>query len=438
VSGGKRGFGEGLFGEGLFDEGLPGEGLFGAGDPAGEPAAAPAAPAGAGTAPSSWAGLAGQDRVAAVLRPAAAAPGDAYLFTGPPGTGKERAALAFAAAILCPAGGCGVCSACSRVLRGIHPDVFVLEPEGYTYPIEAIREAVAQAALSPMEGSRRVIVVQEADRIAERSQNALLKALEEPNPSVTWVLVSSVLPPVLPTILSRCQVVEFTALAEAAVVDLVRAGSSSPEAAVLTAVRAARGEADRAIGLAAGGPAAALRSLAIDTALEAARPPEGRRAFLLAGRVAGAAQAARQAREEAAAAELAALEESLGSGRGNSRRGTAGARKRLGDRAKRAARRAENEVYLDFCGWLAQTYRDLAVLAAGAGPEAVSAPDRLADLAAAARSRPLGAWLRLAEDAAAGAEAIRQNAQPALAVEAVLLAPLALGGELGEPAPARP
>jgi DNA polymerase-3 subunit delta' len=436
VSGGKRGFGEGLFGEGLFDEGLAGEGLFdeglageglsGAGEPAAVPAAVPAAgpaaPASGGPPASLWAGLAGQDRAVAVLRPAATAPGDAYLFTGPPGTGKEPAALAFAAAILCPAAGCGACSACSRVLRGIHPDLVVLEPEGYTYPIEAIREAVAQAALSPMEGTRRVIVVQEADRIAERSQNALLKALEEPNPSVTWVLVSSVLRPVLPTILSRCQIVEFTALAEAAVVNLVRTGSSSPEAAVL----------------AAGGPAAALRSLAIDAAIEAARPPDGRRAFLLAGRVAGAAQAARQAREEAAAAELATLEESLGSARSGSRRGAAGARKRLGDRAKRAARRAENEVYLDFCGWLAQTYRDLAVLAAGADPEAVSAPDRLDDLAAAARSRPLRAWLRLAEDAAAGGEAIRQNAQPALAVEAVLLAPLALGGEDGEPAAARP
>jgi DNA polymerase-3 subunit delta' len=438
VSGGKRGFGEGLFGEGLFDEGLAGEGLSGAGEPAAVPAAGPAAPASGGPPASLWAGLAGQDRAVAVLRPAATAPGDAYLFTGPPGTGKERAALAFAAAILCPAAGCGACSACSRVLRGIHPDLVVLEPEGYTYPIEAIREAVAQAALSPMEGTRRVIVVQEADRIAERSQNALLKALEEPNPSVTWVLVSSVLRPVLPTILSRCQIVEFTALAEAAVVNLVRTGSSSPEAAVLAAVRAARGQAERALGLAAGGPAAALRSLAIDAAIEAARPPDGRRAFLLAGRVAGAAQAARQAREEAAAAELATLEESLGSARSGSRRGAAGARKRLGDRAKRAARRAENEVYLDFCGWLAQTYRDLAVLAAGADPEAVSAPDRLDDLAAAARSRPLRAWLRLAEDAAAGGEAIRQNAQPALAVEAVLLAPLALGGELGEPAAARP
>jgi DNA polymerase-3 subunit delta' len=128
-----------------------------------------------------WARVVGQDRVVAALRAAAIQPGDAYLFDGPPGTGKEEAARVFAAAILCP-DQCGTCATCGRVLRGIHPDVVVLEPEGYTYPIEAIRDAVAQASLSPMEGARRVMVVEEADRIVERSQNALLKALEEPNP----------------------------------------------------------------------------------------------------------------------------------------------------------------------------------------------------------------------------------------------------------------
>ena len=373
-----------------------------------------------------WARLVGQDRVTATLRAAASLPGDAYLFAGPPGTGKEEAARVFAAAILCPEH-CGTCTVCGRVLRGIHPDVLILEPEGYTYPIEAIREAVAQAALSPMEGARRIIVVEEADRIVERSQNALLKALEEPNPSVTWVLVTSVLQPILPTILSRCQIVEFAPVPEAELADLVReriarTATGDPigaeEAAVF--VRASRGDLVRAISLVEDEGTRALRVLAIDAAIRQAAEPDARRALRTAAEVAVAAAAARQAREKAAVAELAELEEVLGTGRG-----AGGLRRRLGDRQKRAVRRAETEVFVEFCAWLAQAFRDLAALSAGAGPEAISASDRAGDLAAAAARRPTAHWLRMAEEALGGQIAIRENAQPALAVEAVLLAPLA-------------
>lgn len=379
-----------------------------------------------------WERLAGQTRASTVLRAAAVSPGDAYLLTGPAGVGKEAGALAFAAATLCRTEprGCGTCAICSRVLRGIHPDVLVLEPEGYTYPIETIREAVATAALTPMEGDRRLVIVNEADRIIERSQNALLKALEEPNPSVTWVLVASVLAPVLPTIVSRCQLVEFAALAEADAVKVVQARSLQPESSAAVAVRAARGEVDRAGALVDDPSAAELRSLAIDAALEAANPPDGRRALALAARVAAAAQAARQVREAAAAAELAALEEALGTARGSG-----AARRRLGDRAKRAARRAETDVSIEFCRWLAQTYRDLAALAAGAPEDTVTAPDRYAELTPAARTRPLTAWLQLAGEAMAAQDAIRTNASPTLSVESVLLAPLALAGQLGVPVP---
>ncbi|HMC05491.1 MAG TPA: DNA polymerase III subunit [Actinomycetota bacterium] len=377
-----------------------------------------------------WTRLVGQDRVTATLRAATTLPGDAYLFAGPPGTGKEEAARVFAAAILCP-DHCGTCNICGRVLRGIHPDVVILEPEGYTYPIETIREAVAQAALSPMEGARRIIVVEEADRIVERSQNALLKALEEPNPSVTWVLVTSVLQPILPTILSRCQIVEFAPVPEAELAALVRGRIArtttgdpigAEEAAVL--VRASRGDLVRAISLVEDGTTRALRTLAIDAAIRQAAEPDARQALKAAAEVAAAAAAARQAREKAAVAELAELEEVLGTGRGSG-----GMRRRLGERQKRAVRRAETDVFVEFCSWLAQAFRDLAALSAGAGPAAISAPDRAGDLAAAAARRPTAHWLQMAEEALGGQVAIRENAQPALAVEAVLLAPLAAQGQ---------
>jgi len=377
-----------------------------------------------------WGRLVGQDRVTATLRAAASLPGDAYLFAGPPGTGKEEAARVFAAAILCP-DHCGTCTICGRVLRGIHPDVVILEPEGYTYPIEAIREAVAQAALSPMEGARRIIIVEEADRIVERSQNALLKALEEPNPSVTWVLVTSVLQPILPTILSRCQIVEFAPVPEAELAALVRGriartttGSPIDAEQAAVFVRASRGDLVRAISLVEDERTRALRALAIDAAIRQAAEPDARQALRAAAEVVASATAARQAREKAAAAELAELEEVLGTGRGSG-----GMRRRLGERQKRAVRRAETDVFVEFCSWLAQAFRDLAALSAGAGPAAISAPDRAGDLAAAAARRPTAHWLRMAEEALGGQVAIRENAQPTLAVEAVLLAPLAAQGQ---------
>lgn len=374
-----------------------------------------------------WGLLAGQDRAANALRAAAGRPGDAYLLTGPPGVGKKEAARVFAAAVLC-ADQCGSCSRCSRVLRGIHPDVVILEPEGYTYPIEAIREAVSAAALSPMEGARRVMIVEDADRIVERSQNALLKALEEPNPSVTWVLVTATLQPILPTIISRCQFVEFVPVPAETIGERIRSrcplpAGLSPEAADVV-VRAARGDLQRALALVTDERAAALRQLAIDTAIEAAGQPDARRALARAKQLGAATMAARDAREAASAAELAELEEVIGTGRS-----AAGMRRRIGERAKRAVRRAETEVSIEFCSWLAQAFRDLAALSAGAPAAAISAPDRLGDLSAAQSGAPTGTWLALADAALAAQVAIRENAQPAMAVEALLLAPLALAGE---------
>src|SRR5207245_9018573 len=96
---------------------------------------------------------------------------------------------------------------------------------------------------------------------------------------------------------------------------------------------------------------------------------------------------------------------------------------------KLALRRAEHDVFVAFRAGRAQTSRDLAALSAGAGPAAISAPDRAGDLAAAAARRPTAHWLQMAEEALGGQVAIRENAQPALAVEAVLLAPLAAQGQ---------
>jgi hypothetical protein len=239
-----------------------------------------------------------------------------------------------------------------------------------------------------------------------------------------------VLQPILPTILSRCQIVEFAPVPEADLAALVRGriqaganGATIDDAEAAVFVRAARGDLERAMSLVEDERARALRAMAIDIAVREAAEPDARRALQAASDVRTAGFAARDAREKAAAAELASLEEVLGTGRGSG-----GMRKRLGERQKRAVRRAETDVSVEFCFWLAQAFRDLAALSAGAGPESISAPDRAADLAVAAARRPTAHWLRMAEEALGAQVAIRENALPSLAVEALLLAPIAAQG----------
>lgn len=240
---------------------------------------------------SVWDRLAGQERARAVLQAAASAPGDAYLFAGPPGVGKSEAARVFAAGIICP-DQCGLCSICNRVLRGIHPDVQVFQPEGLSYPVEGIREAVATASRTPLEADLRIMILEGADRIVERSQNALLKALEEPSTSVTWVLVADSIEPFLPTILSRCRMVEFASVPEEEVTQLLSRFDLDSENLEMI-VRSSRGDIDVALALASDDRVRELRALAIDVAIEA--EPDPNWALTLADRVRESAIAARDA-----------------------------------------------------------------------------------------------------------------------------------------------
>ena len=332
---------------------------------------------------------------------------------GPAGSGKADAAGAFAAAVLCP-DACGTCTVCVRVLKGIHPDVQWFQPEGFTYPVEVIREAAASAARTPLEGRRRVLVIEEADRIAERSQNALLKALEEPSASVTWVLLADALDPILPTIQSRCHTVELTGMPEPAVVALLERRFGLPADEARAIVRRARGDRDRAVALAADAGARDLRDLAAEAAAAPGR--DGAWALDVADRVQALARAAREVAEQAHAEELADLEELLGPGRAG-----AGGRKRMADRHKRALRRIETEVFSQFLAWLGTEARDLAAAALGAPADALSDPARAPALAAAAAERPASRWLELVEVTQAGRLAIAENANAQMVVESVLL-----------------
>lgn len=139
----------------------------------------------------------------------------AYLFHGREGIGKKAAAMAFAAAILCESNegeACHACLSCKKIAHGNHPDLVTITAEGAFIKIQAIKDLLHMIAFRPLEGGRRLFIIDEADRMNQTAANALLKTLEEPSPANILVLITSK-PYTLPrTILSRCQQLRFSPL----------------------------------------------------------------------------------------------------------------------------------------------------------------------------------------------------------------------------------
>lgn len=158
-----------------------------------------------------WAEIIGQDAAVAQLRSSTLAPVHAYLFAGPPGVGKLDAARAFAAALLCPRGGCGHCSVCVRAMAQAHPDLVVVEREGASISVDQAREILRLAMRSPLEGDRKVLVLVDFHLVTIAAPT-LLKIIEEPPPSTVFVVLAEQVTPELVTIASRCVVVPFAAL----------------------------------------------------------------------------------------------------------------------------------------------------------------------------------------------------------------------------------
>lgn len=164
-------------------------------------------------------GIPDQPRVQAVLERALASGrvAHAYAFVGPPGSGRSAAARAFARALLCPAGGCGQCRACTLLAHHGHPDLHVLVPTPpETNPrgarairLGAIRELERQAALAPVLGVRKVFVLEDAETMTGEAPQAFLKTLEEPPARTVMILIVARLRALPPTVLSRCQVIRF-------------------------------------------------------------------------------------------------------------------------------------------------------------------------------------------------------------------------------------
>jgi DNA polymerase III subunit delta' len=293
-------------------------------------------------------------------------PAHAYLFHGPRGVGKRRAALAFAGELLGDP---------DRVGRQAHPDLYMLEPLGDQIRIGDVRELRRDLHMRPFEADRRVYLVLGADVLNDDAADALLKDLEEPPSYAVLVLVADDLGPVAETIRSRCQLVPFRRLSERAVrAELEGRAPGLGEAELTALARVAAGRLDRAERLL--DPAAAARrerliEVARSVYLDPAFEPAAAADALLAGIQEHGAAARQRAEEEIEGIELPAREAE--------------------QRVRRAQRGAERDELLASLEELAAWFRDLVAVAAGA-ERAVIHYDRLGELREdATRERMTGA-----------------------------------------------
>jgi DNA polymerase-3 subunit delta' len=310
---------------------------------------------------SVWDSVVGQTSAVARLRASTAAPVHAYLFVGPPGSTRLEAARAFAADVLYP--GADVDGRDVRlVLHGEHPDVREVYRVGPAISADQADEIVRLAAMSPREGSRKVLILDEFHLLRAEGAAKLLKTIEEPTPSTMFIVLADQVPPELVTIASRCVRIDFRPIPTADI-QAVLVAEGIDDAAAFDAAEASNGDLDRA------------RVLARDPDLV-----HRRQVFAgIPGRLDGSGNAVamvvdelQQLIETAAAplatrhaAELAALEERVAA---TGERGSG--RTQLVERQKRELRRHRTDELRSGLGVLAAAYRDALVQGRGHRPSA--------------------------------------------------------------------
>lgn len=380
-----------------------------------------------------WRDVVGQPDAVAELQTAVAHPASmthAWLFTGPPGSGRSVAARAFAAALQCPAGGDGSCHACRTVLAGSHADVRLVAPEGLSIGVKEMRGVIGMAGRAPSQGRFQVVVVEDADRMTEQAANALLKMLEEPPPRTVFLLCAPSLHPddVSVTIRSRCRVVALRTPPTAAISEvLVRRDGVEPVLAEWSAA-ASGGHIGRARRLARDEDARAARKAVLDVPLALSSLGACLRAA--DDLVATAAAESAAASGALDAAETEAVKASLGVGaRGP---GVAAASRGAGQlkelekqqksRSTRIGRDTLDRALVD----LAAFYRDALLVATVRGDLArvphLNHPDRSADALELARTIGAEGALRRIDAVLAARTALEQAVKPQIAMEAMCVA----------------
>ncbi|MEU6757665.1 DNA polymerase III subunit delta' [Streptomyces sp. NPDC005409] len=362
--------------------------------------------------------------------PAASKMTHAWLFTGPPGSGRSTAARAFAAALQCTSPdralggepGCGFCDGCHTALIGTHSDVQVVRTDLLSIGVKETRDLVRRAQLSPAVGRWQVIVMEDADRLTEGAGNVLLKAVEEPAPRTVWLLCSPSLEDVLPTIRSRCRHLTLrTPPVDAVAEVLVRRDGIEPAVAA-AAARATQGHIGRARRLATDESARSRRAAVLKLPLRI----DDVGGCLKAAQelVDAAAEDAKQVAEEVDTKETEELRAALGAGSGGSGsrmpRGTAGVMKELEDRQKRRRTRTQRDTLDLALTDLTGFYRDVLALQLGSSV-AIANEEIRPDLDRIARASGPERTLRRIEAIIACRDALDRNVAPLLAVEAMTM-----------------
>lgn len=370
-----------------------------------------------------FAELIGQDRAIAPLRRAVTgqqhAMTHAWLFVGPPGSGRSNAARAFAAALQCGSGGCGDCEDCRTSLSGAHPDVTLLRTEKLSISVAEVRDLVGRANVSPVKGRYQIVVVEDADRITERGADALLKGLEEPAPRTVWLLCAPSPDDVIVTVRSRCRTLKLVTPSDEAVSQLlVHRDGVSPELAEYAA-RAAQGHVGRARRLARSAEARQWRSqvlalpsklTSITACLEAA-----------AELVTAAGQEAALATAELDAKELEQLQAALGMGsKGAKPRNAQAAIKALEAEQALRVKRFERDTHDRVLTELTAYYRDVLALQTAPSVRLINA-DLATELAQVAQRTTPEQTVQALDAILAARTALAGNVAPQLALEALLL-----------------
>ena len=384
-----------------------------------------------------WDDLVGQQALVDALRATVARASDegelpsamshAWLFTGPPGSGRSNAARAFSAALLCPDQGCGGCTSCRSVQAGAHPDVTLVVSDQSQIKVDPMRELVRQAALAPSGGRWQIIVIEDADRLNDKAGDVLLKSIEEPPPRTVWLLCAPTVEDVLPTIRSRCRTVVLRTPPSADVARFLEQRDGVSAAVAAYAARASQGHIGRARALARDEPTRNRRR-------EVLRIPGqlvdlGSCMTCAANLIDAATEEAEPRTAELDAREVADLETAFGiGGRGGRGTGYAPALKELQrnqrQRAKRLVRDSIDRSLMD----LASFYRDVLTVQIGASTPLVNEEQRT-EVASIAR-RTTGEQSTARIDAIfATREMLDQEVAPALALEWLMIS---LGGATHE------
>jgi DNA polymerase-3 subunit delta' len=333
------------------------------------------------------------------------------------------AARAFAAALLCPYGGCGTCASCHQVRAGTHADLLLVRPDGLSYGVKQTRHLVLRAAGAPSGGRWQVVLFEDADRATEQAANALLKAIEEPAPRTVWLLCAPSAEELVTTIRSRCRLVVLRTPPSEAIAGVLTAEGVDPAQAVVAA-RAAQGHIGRARRLAQDPDAARRRDevLAVPGLLTGVGPALAAAAALVKAAETEAAAITTELDEpERSALRRAYGEGSTGKGVAKAVRGSAGAMRDLEDRQKSRATRLKRDALDRALLDLAAFYRDVLVVQLGAGGELASAGHE-DDVRRLAGSSPPEATVRRIEAVLACRERLELNVAPLLALEELTLA----------------